>query len=370
MKKKILIPILIISILILGTSQTALAASNDPPATEDFTPRRRVKIGQITEIGEGQLTVKALNGNIYILLIDESTRLMSRDSEAYDYEDLEAGMWIGCRAKLGEDGEITATTIIVLPDTFNPEILPNRRISGKVNSVNTKESLFTLDTREGQSVTIYTDGNTRFAGQVESLAELEDGMLLQIGVKEQEDGALLAIIVWAREYTRDKLGRIMGTVSSIDLSTNTFTIQTRQGEEMTYSVNADTRFISKDKTVEELDDLSDEMTVIIVFSKLEDEDTLAKAVLTADKQDLIGKHAVGIVKEVQVGKNTLTIQTSNGQELTFIITESTRFFSHDQSIDKINKVKKDMHIGVKYVSLENGEFVAKVIMVGEGPSKQ
>ncbi len=142
------------------------------------------------------------------------------------------------------------------PADFDPENYAG--VCGCVTGVDLPGSAFTLEDKDGQATTVNVNPDTTYRGQVTGLADLQVGMLAQAITEKQANGDLLAQSVRAGTPADQ---RFLGKVTAVDA--DSFTIQTRKGETLTFAVAPETVFLSRKGLVDSLDDLKAGMPVAV-----------------------------------------------------------------------------------------------------------
>lgn len=145
---------------------------------------------------------------------------------------------------------LTALSLAVPIGAFAQEEQPAdrprlARYAGEISGVVPGQGTFTLTTRAGLELEFATNDRTRFRsrdGSVEDIHDLKKGMLAMVGALHTPDGSLLALIVAVgTPQDRPELDlRAVGEVVAV--STVGFTLQKRDGEQLSFSVNQDTKF--------------------------------------------------------------------------------------------------------------------------------
>ncbi len=370
MSKKLLIPMIAVLVvaLLAGVWLTgdALAQGENP---QGRLRRARPALGQVTAVGENQFTVQTRNGESRTFLIDENTRIRSKDAKDLSFSDLQVGRWVGVVAPKDSGEQPIARLVVLLPEDFDPEQMQGVR--GRVTEIDIAAQAFTLEKRQGEAVTLKVDENTRFTGEVTDLAGLEDGMLAGAVTREQENGDLLATLVRAGNPQDRRQNRQAGEVTSVDESAGQFTLRTlRNDKETTFAVDENTRFRSKDGKVESLKDLKTGMVALVVARPAEDGKTPVAALVAAgDRSDLpkFDKRFAG--KVTAVGDQSFTIQTRDGQQITFQVTGDTKFRSKGGQVKGLEDLQAGMITLVGAKELGNGEYQAQVVAAGKLPVK-
>lgn len=236
---------------------------------EDFDPEQMQGVrGRVTEIDVAAqaFTLENREGEAVTLKVDENTRFKG---EVAELAELQEGMVAGAATSEQENGDLLATLV----RAGNPQDRRQNRQAGEVVSVDETAGQFTLRTlRKGEETTFATDENTRFRskdGKVTSLKDLKPGMVAIVAIRPAAEGEMpLAALVAAGD--KDDLPkfdkRFAGKVISVD--DKSFTIQTRDGKQITFQVTGDTLFRSKGGQVKSLQDLQEGMITLVGAKEL------------------------------------------------------------------------------------------------------
>lgn len=123
-------------------------------------------------------------------------------------------------------------------------------LRGEITAIGTDE--FTLQPLDGDEITIAVDDETRYVGDLSSFTDLEVGMEVGVALpRDGEDQALAKAVVSGAQLDA---ARARGEVT--DVNSDSLTIETRDGESLTFEVTADTEFHSRDDSVQSLSDIS------------------------------------------------------------------------------------------------------------------
>jgi len=354
---KVLIPLLVASIMSLGVGGVAYTASHAlpeaaVPTLSEAAHRNPAAQGlaQITAVGDDQLTVVTLKGKSLNIQVNESTRYHDLQGNSLTFADLQVGRWLTASLRR-DDGALVARRIVLFPPSFDPQQIA-RRVGGEVTAVSS--SSFTLHTARGEDLTITVDANTLYAG-IADLSELQSGMKASAALKESANGSLTAVLVGARF----PLIHHAGQVTAVQTAQQTFSIETRQGERLTFTVDENTRFVGKEGAPQSLADLTTEMNAIVGARQLEDGSYLAVNV-AARVRPAFDLKVVG--KITALDTSALTIQTRDGQTYTFQISADTRFHSRGGKVNGLDDLRLGMHVGVGAQDLGDGQYQALVIL--------
>ena len=170
------------------------------------------------------------------------------------------------------------TAALLLPAAvFAQEEAPERpegrmRAAGEITGVVPGQDTFTILTRKGDEIEFQTNENTKFRspnGSVEDIHDLKKGMKAFVAAAEQDDGTLIALMVAAGNM-KDRPNRpeldvkVGGEVTAVGASS--LTIQTREGESISFSVNDSTHF----KGISALDELEVGMKAAVGANETDD----------------------------------------------------------------------------------------------------
>lgn len=228
-------------------------------------------IGEVSGIAAASASfrLKKQNGDVLTIHTTERTRFRSRDGSIQGIEDLEIGMVALVIGLEQEDGDIVA---LIVATAFREDIPDNlRRFRGEIIDVVPDQGTFTLQTAEGTSMVFQTSDRTRFVsreGSVTSIEDLKVGMVAYVGALEKEDG-LIAFLV-AVGIPKDHPDRVWRRGRISTLGDRTFTIESRDGSEMTVFVDSSTRYRSRDGSFNGFEDLQVGMYCVVGAVKLED----------------------------------------------------------------------------------------------------
>jgi hypothetical protein len=291
--------------------------------------------------------------------VDENTRYNFPDGGEATLADVQVALWIaGTVQRNGEETWI-ARHILILPEGFDPTLV-TKRARGHVAAVDAAGGTFTVETRPGEMLTFTVDGNTLFIGAVQSLEAVEVGMIAGIGAQgaaQEVDGTLLAVVVHAHQPVIHHAG----VVTAVDVAGNSFSIRTREGERLTFSVDEETQFHSRDGAVTSLEGLQVGMVAGVGATQLEDDSYRAVNVMAANPEDLPDRQVRGEV--TAVGESSFTIQTLRGEELTLVVNEETIFRSRDGSVTSLADLEAGMRLRAAAQDLGEDGWLAMVVFV-------
>ncbi|NIS79101.1 MAG: hypothetical protein GTO14_02500 [Anaerolineales bacterium] len=231
-------------------------------------------VGEITEVNStgGSFSLEKQDGQVLVFETDEHTRFRSRDGSIQGVKDLEPGMVAAVVAVEQEDGSLLALLVAAAHKEDLPKL---KRFKGEITNVVPGQDTFTISTKDGMAVSFITNERTRFVsrgGSIEDIHDLKKGMIAIVGAREQEDGTLVAVVV-AAGYPSDLPGtgvdvRAAGRI--VDLGVRSFTIEKRNGDRMTFDVDDETIYRSRDGSVNDFGDLKIGMIAMVGANRLED----------------------------------------------------------------------------------------------------
>jgi hypothetical protein len=233
------------------------------------------------------------------------------------------------------------------------------RISGVVVSVDVSASTLVFKPQRGAQVTLTVDDKTRFTGAASSLDEINPGMQAVIAAHREQGGVVRLVGI----FTRVPSQRYRGQVESVDASAGTLTLKTRQGDVVAFSVDENTRFEGHNMTVESLEDIQPGMWAGILAVQTAEGSLLARGILVGSSENLPKVDVRMGGKVIAVTENSFTIENRKGEEITFQVDENTRFHSRQGNVTKINQLKENMLVMVGGQALDEGGYLAKVVLV-------
>jgi hypothetical protein len=275
MSKKFWIPVFAALLLALAAGAWAYAdaAAQERPLQGRLRKPPRT-LGQVTAVAADQFTLQTRAGQERAFRFDESTRFVDPQKQELSLEDLQNGGWVAVVVVRNSGEPPLARLVVILPEDFDPANWA--AVRGRVTGVDVPGSAFTLEDKDGKSTTVKVDTDTKYLGQAAGLADLQVGMLAQTRAEKQANGDLLAKSVRAGVPSDQ---RFLGKVTAID--GQTFTIQTRRGESVTFQVTEETRFRSRKGVVDSLDDLQVGMPVGVGAEDLGNGQYQAQVVIAA-----------------------------------------------------------------------------------------
>lgn len=227
------------------------------------------------DLASNHFVIENISGEESLFSVDEQTRFVGA---AKELAELEEGMHAWVLGQSLEDDGLLAKVV----RTFYPHL----RKVGEVVSVDLNASSFVLKAlQSGEEYTFFVDEHTRFRSrgdEVGSLEELQPGMMGIVIAREESDAsgsryvAVLVATAWKEDLPHFEV-HVLGRITS--LSANSFSVENREGETFTFTVNEETRYRSRGGTINSFDDLEEGMFVLVGAQQLEDGSYLAQLII-------------------------------------------------------------------------------------------
>ncbi len=314
--------------------------------------------GEIVAMGIGDFTVQNSEGEQIVYLVDDSTRFRSVTLEAPGFDDLQEESKVAIFTRQGDGTNLIARMVILLPDEFDPDQWASIRVRGEITNVDTVASSFSVQTQDGEETTFFADEHTRFLGQVSNLSDLQMGWKVAVGGTENDDGSFLAKLVGRAELENNDSKA--GTISEVNLTQGTFSLSTRQDEDVNVTVDENTKFRSRDQQIQGLVDIEPNMVAVVIGEYQEDGSFLATQVAAGNEDDLPNFDVkIGGTVDTIAG-DSLTIQSRSGEEITFLIDDETKFQGRG-GVSSLEDLESGMTVLVGGFENEDGLPLAKLV---------
>ena len=370
MSKKVYIPIVIavLAAVVIGLFAVDAVAAKGNGGLLDRLRQRRGSLGQVTEVKTNEFTIEKRDGSEVSYHVNDETKFTDRDRNELTFADVTEGAWVLVAASEAQGQKPDARIVVILPEDFDPENMAGYR--GTIAGVNVDEGEFTLKTRDEQEVTFSVDAETLFNGEAPDLESLEDGMWAGVSAETQDDGSLLAKGVCS-SYP---MARKVGQVTAVDQAAGTFTVKGRDGIEATFAVTEETRIRigrgnpgqgQNDETYD-LADLEEGMIAgVMGVNDPASATPVAKLVIARQREDLPSFDARFAGRVTAVDNNSFTIQTRDGETITFQVTGDTHFRSRGVEVASLDDLTEGMIVMVGAKELGNGDYQAQLVLAGQ-----
>ena len=363
--------ILVTAALTLGLGGVAYAESDAP---DDQT--RIAGIILNVNFPGNTFAVRTFSGTDIHVHVTGNTEYRSRDGSVQGFEDLTVDMRVIVAGEERGDGTINASVVFAATPEELRELV---RFKGEVGGVGDRS--FTLLTEEGRSLTINVIDRTRFRsrdGEVTTLGDLESGMVAIVSAAETEDNGIVALVVTAGTPDgdiRDRVFRTVGEITAVVPGQETFTVQSNEGESITFVTEERTKFRSRDGSVTGIHDLKRGMFAMVGAIKMEDGTNQAVVVQVGNPEDRPERperpkvvSASGKIISLEI--NSLTLETRSGDQKTFSVDGSTKYKSRDGSVNSFGDLEIGMIAVVGAKDLGNGELLAVIVGAGRTPAER
>ena len=210
-------------------------------AAEDFPEHNRVG-GQILSVDLGNESFSLQPRESDPVRFQTGERTQYRGEGVESLGDLKPGMHAMVVAIPQENG----APLAVLVATGEPQDRPDlKKFAGEIAGVDPEQGAFSVTTRDGETIRFGTSERTRYRsrdGSVAGIDDLKAGMMAGVGAIQTEDGSLLALFVGVgTKQDRPELDVMAGGQVVLKASSS-FTIQTRDGNRLNLSVDAETHY--------------------------------------------------------------------------------------------------------------------------------
>jgi len=322
--------------------------------------RRLINVGKVIDIGENNFTLEKRDLGQYTYFVDEKTKFKMRDVDNPGFSDLSIGDQVVTLGRYFED-RLHARIVILLTDDVNLSRLFRMRLHGEIIELDGDGKSITVFTRAGDEILVLVDEKTRIFGEASAIEEMEIGWKVGFLGRKLEDGTNLAKIIRAGKYP-ERIRRV-GIISEVDDASGNFMIMNSREKKIIFLVDEETTFFSREKQVETLSNVEPGMFVIVAAENVDGGDFLAKRVFLADLDVLLnfGVREAGFVTQVERG--SFVIEDRDGITVRFQVDDETRFRSRGEVVDGIEYLDPGMILLVGGSLGEDGENIAKLVVV-------
>jgi hypothetical protein len=321
------IGVLTVALLLPG----AVFAQEESPERHERGKRAAGEISGVVP-GQGTFTLMTRQGQELEFQTDENTKFRGPGGSVEGIHDLKKGMKALVVAAQWDDGTLLALMV-----------------------ANADDQTFALQTREGETLSFQTGERTKYRGEgVDNFDDLESGMFAMVAAIHQDSGPPLALLIAAGEpKERPEAMRLQGEITGVVPGQGTFTIVNREGNEFELSTNDRTKFHSWDGSISDIHDLKKGMQAIVGAIRQDDGQLLALAVAAGNPEDRPGRPVLDVTvggKVIEMGSSSFTIQTRNGDSISFSVNDST----HYKGISGFNELKVGMMAAVGADETDDG----------------
>ncbi len=285
---------------------------------EDETSQGKLRrIGEITgvDLEATSFTLHTLSGEDLRFIVTERTRFRSRNGAIEGIEDLSIGMKAFVSAVQDTDGDLIALLVAAGEANELPEL---RRSSGTIVYVNLEENSFLLAMKNGKVQKFDVGPRTRYKsrdGSVNGLSDIDPGMLAVVVALDREDQTPLALWVGVTEAAnRRERFTVIGEITNVVPGQGTFELEARSGKIFHFSITEETKFRSRDGSIEDIHDLKKGMHALVVGFRNREGSLIALGIAAGYVEDLQGISEGDIRplgRIISLGNQSFTIEGRN-----------------------------------------------------------
>ena len=259
------------------------------------------------------------------------------------------------------------------------------RVVGKVTAVT--DQGFSIQTRQGKEISFEVDENTQYRNKEREEMSFDDIKIdgwIAVAVPRWAFDKMTArlVILLPQDFDPTQLPeRFLGEFVEINKNGNEFRLKTRQeGEEITFSVTAETHFRSKGNTILGLGDIEPGMVGAVVAKTFQTGEQPNAVVIAAGERGAdrisawkpmrrFGSWLSGFFDKLTAGKavsitdNSIELKVRNGEQLNFQVTGNTVFRSRDNQVTELEDIQEDMTLVIGARDLGNMQYQAQIIFV-------
>lgn len=163
--------------------------------------------------------------------------------------------------------------------------------------------------------------------------------------------------------------RVIGEISGIRLEDNSFSLISRQGEELHFLVIDRTKFRSPDGSINELADLKVGMKALILGERHSD-DLVALVVAAGERDDLPETFRIqGKVNGVDLQTSSFSVMIEMGESQRFKVGDRTRFRSRDGAVKSLADLEIGAPVIVAGLKSDDGLPLALLVIAGSPPDR-
>jgi RNase P/RNase MRP subunit p29 len=349
-KLRLLSGLVLVGVLL---SMTAAAWAEEPAEAVGLR-------GQVVAVDGDALLVKTSSGEERWVITDEETSFRIPGVSSPTIADIDEGDYVGVRGQRNEDGDVVATSVIVIPAEY-----AHRRhiVRGEVLAI--EEQTLTVRTPHGERLVV-TDEGTRFLIPGVEEPDIEDisvgDPILALG-RPDEEGNLLARVVALVSRPQLRRHTMRGLITSI--GDDTFGLATRS---RVVRVQTTEETVFRIPGVEDpgLDDLNVRDLVVVVGSwRVANEVFTARAVALIPRWPSNLRFVRGEVTGIQ--GRAIVLDALQGEVA--VQTDGETIYRipgvEDPGLDNLEIGDK---VAVLVTRTEEGALLAKVVIVRRGES--
>jgi len=190
--------------------------------------------------------------------------------------------------------------------------------------------------------------------RIATIAVLAGSLLLPAAVYAQEDAP-----------ERPERGfRAAGEITGVVPGQGTFSLVTREGRELGFQTNDETKFRSPNGTVESIHDLKKGMKALVVAAEQDDGTLLALMVAAGNPDDLPdGRRLGGVIEAVSLEAQSFTLKPRDGDAVRIEVGDRTKY--RGEGVEALGDLEAGMHARVVVVEQDGGGLMALLVAAGQ-----
>jgi len=242
-----------------------------------FGVRVRGKVAAV-DLDEGTVSISKPAGEEVSFLVGDRTKFIG---EASGLEDIKVGWVIGVAGGKKDDGTHFAS--IVAASAKRHRV----KHAGTITGIEEMEGLISIHTRGGEDKVFSIGEETKFHsrnGEIEEVSNLQLDMAAIVVAVLQEDDTYQVTHIAAINKEDLPNFEVKASGKVIAIVSDGFTIETKEGEEVAFSVNSETNFRSRGLIVKSLENIKLGMIIHVSGDESESGVLIAKLVILLNIQ--------------------------------------------------------------------------------------
>ena len=340
-------------------------------AEDDLDLERIQCVGEIQGVNpdSNSFILLTRTGENFEFIVTEHTNFRSRIGAMGSIDVLSIGMKTLVTGTKDSEGNLIASLVVAGQASEMPELL---RASGTIVSINPDEGSFQLEMINSEIQEFTVGYRTRYIsrdGSINGLVDIAPGMSANVVavIRGERSPLALRITVGGYPEQRERF-KVIGDITNVIPGQETFELEDRNGNMVTFIVNERTRFRSRDGSIEDIHDLKKGMRALVVGLRDGDGPLVALGVAAGYPEDLrvlSGSNFRALGKIISLDNQSFTIESRNRGDLTFLVDDTTIYKSRDGSLDEFNDLQVGMISAVVAEKFVDGGL--KAIMIATGP---
>jgi hypothetical protein len=171
------------------------------------------------------------------------------------------------------------------------------------------------------------------------------------------------VFILPEDFDPSQFGGARGLIAGVNIAANQFSLETNDGEQMTFDVNDETHYWGE---IQSLADLEPEMSAIVRYQLTDIDGLLALGVFSPAVERGTLQRNLGQVLEVDLINGTFSMRPRGSDDLlTFQVGENTHFRSREQTIQSLEDLQPGMIVAVRARQDDDGTLQAIVVIAAK-----